>query len=207
MATIPAAHWITHSEDDVTRRPKPRAGYTILELMVVLVIILILAAIVGPSLIGFWSNNRTKAAADAVGGRLADARGAAISQGIPYRLSASPDGRMIRVSPDESEGAAQPSTDPSLRPMWQQETLPKGVVLTPTYTGTESLPDADGWVTLVTFLPDGTCREDRSEFELAEPGETALVVRVRGLTGVWTINPATAADPTGTGGMTMGAQP
>jgi Tfp pilus assembly protein FimT len=174
--------------------------------MVVMVIVLILAAIVGPSLIGFWSNNRTKAAADTLAGRLADARGAAISQGIPYRLSASPDGRMVRVSPDESEGTAQPAADPSLRPMWQQDTLPKGVVLTPTYTGAESLPDADGWVTLATFLPDGTCREDVSEFELAEPDETPLVVRIRGLTGVWTINPKSAADPTGTGGMVMGAQ-
>ena len=52
---------------------------------------------------------------------------------------------------------------------------------------------------------DGTASP--AEFELAEPGETPMVVRIRGLTGVWTINPKTAADPTGAGGMTMGAQP
>ena len=84
------------------RRRQARAGYTILELMVVIVIILILAALVAPSLLGFWGNNRTKAAADIVSARLADARGAAISHGIPYRVAASPDGTQVRVGPDEA---------------------------------------------------------------------------------------------------------
>ncbi len=187
------------------RHPHARAGYTILELVVVMVIVLILAAIVGPSLVGFWSNNRTKAAVDTVTARLSDARGAAISQGRAYRVSASPDGRMVRVSPDESEPTEQLTSEEPVTDVWQQDTLPTGVVLTPTILGEVSAADADGWTTLVTFLPDGTCREAASEFELAEPNVTPQVVRVRGLTGVWTVNAKTDANPMG--GVTMGMQP
>jgi Tfp pilus assembly protein FimT len=158
--------------------------------------VLILGAILVPSLVGFWSNNRTKAAVDITTARLSDARGAAISQGRAYRVCASPDGRQIRVCPDESELAEQLPTDSDALPFGRTDTLPDGVVLTPMQTGTaDASASADGWVTLATFLPDGTCREDASEFQLAEPDVTPQVVRVRGLTGVWTVNPATAANP------------
>lgn len=163
--------------------------------MVVLTIILILGAMIAPALLGFWSNNRTKAAVDTVTARLADARGAAISQGRSYRVCASPDGRQVRVCPDESDPSEQLASDPTAKPLVQTDTLPDTVVLTPMSTATDSQAPADGWATLVTFLPDGTCKEAVNEFQLAEPDNTPQVIRVRGLTGVWTVNPATAANP------------
>jgi prepilin-type N-terminal cleavage/methylation domain-containing protein len=179
----------------MTARRHRRSAFTIVEMMVVIAVVLILGAILIPSLVGFWSNNRTKAGVDIATARLSDARGAAISRGQAYRVCASPDGRQIRVCPDESELAEQLPTDSDAPPLVRTDTLPDGVVLTPILTGTaDATASADGWVTLVTFLPDGTCREDASEFQLAEPDVTPQVVRVRGLTGVWTVNPATATN-------------
>lgn len=186
------------------RRPPVRAGFTVLELMVVLAIILILGAIVGPSLFAFWGNNRTKAGVDMVTARLADARGAAIGQGRPYRVCIAPDGLTVRVCPDESEQTEELATEQLSPPVFEQDTLPAGVVVTPKMTGTTSAPaDTDGWTTLAVFLPDGTCRED-AEFEVGEPSNAdsaPQTVRVRSLTGVWTVNPtaATAGTVTPTG--------
>lgn len=187
----------------LTERATPRScgGYTIMELLVVMTIILILGAAIAPAMLGYWSNNRTKAGVDLATGRLADARGAAIGQGRAYRVCVSPDGRQIRVCPDESEPAEQFVTEQFSPPLVLVDTLPDTVVLTPMSTGTsDPLASADGWITLVTFLPDGTCREEAGEFHIAEPDVTPQVVRVRGLTGVWTVNPLTAANPMGTNG-------
>ncbi len=182
----------------LARRATRRSAFTVVELLVVIVIVLMLAAIMVPSMMGFWGNNRTKAAVDIATARLADARGAAITQGRAYRVCASPDGLQIRVCPDESELPEEVVAEASTGVIDRTDTLPKGVVLTPMFGGE---PSADGWTTLATFLPDGTCREIASEFRLAEPDNVAQVVRVRGLTGVWTVNPDTAANPmTTTGG-------
>jgi prepilin-type N-terminal cleavage/methylation domain-containing protein len=182
------------------RRRHHRSAFTIVEMLVVIAVIVILGAILVPSLVGFWSNNRTKAGVDITTARLSDARAAAISRGQAYRVCVSPDGRQVRVCPDESELVEQTSSGAGSTPLVRTDTLPDTVVLTPMLTSTAdgtSAPAAaeDGWVTLVTFLPDGTCRETSSEFQLAEPDVTPQVVRVRGMTGVWTVNPSTATNP------------
>lgn len=191
----------------MTRRPHRRAGYTILELMVVMIIVLIVGALVGPSLLGFWSNNRTKAAVDTITARMADARGAAISQGRSYRVCVSPDGTQVRVCPDESEPSEQLAADQTSKEVWQQDPLPKGVVVSPMSTPSAA-QSTDGWTTLVVFSPDGTCTED-STFEVAEPAApdvTPMLVSVRALTGVWTVNAANATG-SASGNTTLGAHP
>lgn len=196
----------------IRHRSQIRDGYTILELMVVMVIILIIGAIVGPSLLGFWSNNRTKAAVDTVTARMADARGAAIGQGRAYKVCVSPDGTQVRVCPDESEPSEQLTTEQPASEVWQQDPLPKGVVVTPmTISSTAAGTSADGWTTLVVFQPDGTCLED-GQFELSEPAApdvTPMQVYVRAMTGVWTVNAANTANAANPmGGTTMsGMQP
>lgn len=190
------------------RASRRRSAFTVMELLVVIAVIVILGAILVPSLIGFWSNNRTKAAADIATARLSDARGAAIAQGIPYRVCVSPNGLQVRVCPDQSGLTEQLAFDTTTVPVQRVDTLPKGVVLTPIYTGIDGvIPANDGWITLVTFLPDGTCREDASEFVLSEPEVTPLVVRVRGLTGVWAVNPGMNNLSATTGVTTMGGMP
>jgi len=146
---------------------------------------------------------------DTVTARMADARGAAISQGRAYRVCVSPDGTQVRVCPDESEPSEQLTTEQPANEVWQQDALPKGVVVTP-MSSTSTPQGSDGWTTLVVFSPDGTCPED-SQFELSEPAApdvTPMMVYVRAMTGVWTVNAANAANAGNPmGGTTSGMQP
>ena len=50
-------------------------------------------------------------------------------------------------------------------------------------TGARATGDQDDWITLGTFLPNGTCREDSMLVLIKEEGAGTLRVRVRGLTG------------------------
>jgi Tfp pilus assembly protein FimT len=175
-----------------------RTAFTLLEVLLVMVVILILGGVLMPTLLGMWSNNRTKAGADLLTARLADARGLAVAQGRPFLVQYSADLRQVRVTLDESDQTEQPADDSNRIVLGGSQELPVGVVLTPIVASTLSPAPTDGWVTLVVYQPDGTCPESM-EVEVGEPEHLdvpTITVRVRGLTGVVTANP-TAAIPAG----------
>lgn len=176
-------------------RPARRSGYTLLELMCVIAVLVILGAVILPSLAGMFLDTRVKAAADLVRGQAAIARSRAIEDGRVYQLFASPDGRRVRIGPDESELLEQ-SASATATPILVRETdLPDGVTLVPMFTGdeTQMTVSTDGWTKLVSFKPDGTCRELLARFELQEPGVQSFMVTVRGITGAVVVNPS--AEP------------
>ena len=168
-----------------------RRGFTILEILVVMAIILLLGAILLPAVAGLWGDNRTKASANMLQARLADARSYAISQGRPYQVLASSDGKQVQVAPDPAEPPEQIGSETPPPDYGATSTFPTPVTITPIYTGGDSAPSStmSGWTRLITFLPDGTCREDAMEVHLSEPDGTPLVVKVRGLTGDVAVNP------------------
>jgi type II secretory pathway pseudopilin PulG len=158
----------------------------LIELMVVLALILLVGAVVVPSLDSFMRDTNVKGAADLCVGKLADARSYAIDEGRAYRFSVNPEGTRIRVSPDELDGSGVPLESPELPPHIAELELPKGVTLSP--DGQYPAGD-DGWIKLVTYLPDGTCRETNSpDFLLKEQGTVPYMVAVRSLTGAVTVN-------------------
>ena len=171
-------------------RRSPRSGYTILELLVVITILLILGAVVLPSITGMARDTKGQAAADAVRGHAALARSRAVEDGRAYQLLVWPDGTRLRVAPDESEQPEQPADGTATPALIRETALPPTVTLVPISFGTDQqqTTDANGWIKLATFKPDGTCLEDGVQFELREPGAAALVVNVRGLTGSVTVN-------------------
>src|SRR5688572_26091868 len=69
-----------------------RSGYTLFELIVVMAILLLLAAIILPSVGAFR-------------GELAVARARAMEEGRPYRVAISQDGKRIRRAPDGADFA------------------------------------------------------------------------------------------------------
>ena len=176
-----------------------RRGFTILEILVVMAIILLLGAILLPTVGAFWGNNRTKASANMLQARLADARSYAIAQGRPYQVLASPDGTQVKVAPDASEPPEQIGSETPSYDFSAESTFPIPVTISPIYTGADSTAssDASGWIRLVTFLADGTCREDSMEVHLIEEKSTTIVVRVRGLTGDVSVNPMKADGTSG----------
>ena len=170
-------------------RPSPRSGFTILEILVVVVVILILGAVILPTINTFWADGRTKAAVDSTQTRLAEARSNAVNHGRNYQLLASPDGRQIRVAADPSE-QMETGEDGSAAPEFGITiTFPETVTLVPeTLVSNGSSENTSGWTLLVTYKPDGTCVEENVEFSINEPGVTPQVFRIRGMTGTVAVN-------------------
>lgn len=178
-------------------RPARRRGYTLLEMLCVIAVLVILGAAILPTLTGMFRDTRVQAAGDMVRGWASEARARAIDDGRSYQLFASPDGRRLRVAPDELEQAEQPADGTAPPALVRETALPDAVTLVPMTTGDDTAAAADGWVKLFTYKPDGTCKEAVARFELREPGVRSLTVTVRGLTGSVVVNPA---DPLTGGG-------
>ena len=161
-----------------------RAGYTLMELIIVMAILLILGAMLAPTFSATSRDSRVKTGADIVRGRMDEARANAIEDARPYRFSISADGSRVRVTPEGfEEGMVQPANDDENPPFFAEDELPKGVTAVPIGDGAGPMADGDGWVRLATFLPDGTCKEDHAILEVREAGVHPMVVTLRGLTG------------------------
>lgn len=163
---------------------RPRRGFTLFELILVLALLLLLAAVIIPSLSAFRGDSRPRAAADMIRSELAVARARAMEEGRPYRVAISTDGTRIRRAPDSPEfdttSAASASGGSASAVDYPFEHVTASVVveqegMEPASTGT--------WVTIAVVKPDGTCREETTLVMLKETDGGALYVRIRGLTG------------------------
>ncbi len=180
------------------RKPRRRA-YTLFELVLVLVIVVVMAAIAYPSLDSMYASFRMTQAADQIRARWADARSHAMNEGQAYRFAVIPNKGNFRVAPDTPNywaGGGEPAaSDPNNPPLVIDETLPKGVRFCTTDSwqsaasdavGDSSLPtgtiDPGSWSNAVTFLPDGTAKED-VEIVFTARGTRPIVLKLRALTG------------------------
>ncbi|HEY1187339.1 MAG TPA: prepilin-type N-terminal cleavage/methylation domain-containing protein [Gemmata sp.] len=175
----------------MSRTARPRPAFTLIELLAVLAVIIIMAAVLVPSLSAFRGDSHQRAGADVVRAELAHARARARDEGRPYRVAVSEDGARIRREPDGPEfGAATAASVPGGEAVveypFDHATVRVEVA--------EGAPPAGegGWVTVALVLPDGTCREDQVFLAIrdtSKPGAGAdsdrdvVYVRVRGLTG------------------------
>ncbi len=174
------------------RRPPARAGFTLVEVLLVMAILVAVGAILAPSFTTFSGDTKVKAAGDAIRARATEARGAAIGENRAYKLAVSTDGRRVRVAPDDMAFGSQAQTDEDGDgPLVAEDDLPTGVTATPLFdAGQQAAADDGGWVRVATFNPDGTCRDDQAVIEVREQGVAAVWVRIRGLTGGATVGPA-----------------
>lgn len=162
-----------------------RRGFTLLEILLVMAVLLILAAVTIPSLSSLYGNVRQRAAADVVRARLADARALAMETGTAYRVAISADNTKIRVGPDGADfGDLPASAQATGTAKVIESTLEKATV----ERGIEpdeppAVVDASGWMTVVTFLHDGTCKEDTVMVRILEGDFPPLRIQIRGVTG------------------------
>jgi prepilin-type N-terminal cleavage/methylation domain-containing protein len=184
-------------------RPDPRPGFTLIEVLAVLAVLVILGAVLVPSTASLWGNTYQQAAADDLRGRLADARGLAMEHGVPYRLAVHQDGARLRLAPegpDFASAAAAEQTSATTKVL--EVKLEKATVSVVHEMGDMTgTADGDGWQTIATFLPDGTCREGTVLVNVNQDTFPPLVIQVRGVTGAVKVLPA------GSGTNTPGAKP
>jgi type II secretory pathway pseudopilin PulG len=179
---------------------RARPAYTLFEVVLVLALLVILAALAYPSLDGMYADFKLTQAADQLRACWSRARAQAIDEGRSYRFCVLKNKGNFRAAPDSSDfwsgsGSPAPSNDPNDQPLVIDEALPKGIRFsTPeNYSansqdpgGDSSMPpgkvDSGSWTNLFTFLPNGTASDD-VDIVLDLPRARPVLVRLRGLTG------------------------
>jgi type II secretory pathway pseudopilin PulG len=165
-----------------------------MELLLVLAILVVVAAISFPSIEGMYVHIRTKAAADAVRSAWASARAHAMNEAQPYRFAVLPGHGNYRVAPDGQNywnGEDPEPQDPNNPPLVLKGSLPQGYRFSTgdaseAPTGDSALADdavtPDMWSRQVTFMPDGTALEDVA-VTIESQGSKPVTLYLRGLTG------------------------
>src|SRR5262245_14102626 len=174
-----------------------REGYTLLELLLVMAIIVIMMAIAIPSLAPLFAEFRMDAAADTAKAGLNTARSQAVEEGQSYAFAIIPGKGNYRVAPDSPgywSGTGNPQMDEGeQRSLVVQDHLPKGVIFTDspdaarpdegeqTVLGDDEIGSTQ-WKKVAVFLPDGTALETKDIGLLGVSGPP-MTVCVRCLTG------------------------
>jgi prepilin-type N-terminal cleavage/methylation domain-containing protein len=164
---------------------RPSSGFTLLELMLVMAIILVAAALTVPAIDAMLGDGKVKAARDVVRGKWADARGRAMREGRPYKFSIIENTGKYRVEPED---ATEPSDGDDDGFTYQDEgELPPGVLFTkdPNSVGTASGAGSDYEVLLV-YLPTGEARAD-VQVLFGKEGGRPIGLQLRAITGAVTM--------------------
>jgi prepilin-type N-terminal cleavage/methylation domain-containing protein len=177
----------------------PRRGYTLIEIMLVLALLVVLAALALPVLDLFQAGPRLTAATDTVREFLTQARTRAIQDRRPYRFAVKDGSGDFRVAPDSSDfwPDSPSSSIPALAddaPFVVEGTLPPKVVFDVAGSGAGS--GGGDWTAVVTFQADGTASAD-GQVCFRTAGAAPVTLRLRAATGLIASVPLTHLCPAG----------
>jgi len=183
-----------------------RAGYTLLEIVMVVALLVVLTGLTLPSIDALFADGRLEAAGDMIRARMADARSMAMEQGKPFRFGYVPGSGKFQIAADDSSlwnSVSDVGTVDSDDQVAGE--LPQGILF-----GTDSgsisggHPSSSGsWQVGGVFLPDGTARGDNNAdgtsnddatFYYGNAGFSPMAVRLRGLTGIVRVFDPTAPE-------------
>jgi len=183
-----------------------RLGFTLVELLLVLVVLATLAALTVPAALRLFDDYALRESAEAIRGDLERARIDAVETGVIYEFRAEAGGDRWVVVPAERETATVAGVQSTEWVPVRGGTLAEGVTFPstsalvptaarPTAEYFEGLPNAPElgqaqWSAPIRFSPDGTAAA-ASVTIAAEDGRT-VTVSVRALTGAPTIEPVQA---------------
>jgi prepilin-type N-terminal cleavage/methylation domain-containing protein len=166
-----------------------RRGFTIIELLIVLAILIVLGVVLVPSVTSFEGNVKQRGAADQFRARLAEAHAKAMERGIPFRVGMMTTNNQsrIRVAPDgDLFDSAQPSTDNGPDSTVTDDTLDSKVTLSINLDQGDdrNTPSSGGWTTIATMKATGDIRESLPVTVTFKQGDfQPIQIQIRGLTG------------------------
>lgn len=165
---------------------RQRHAFTLVEILLVVVIILIVTSISVPVIRSMLVDSRSTAAGDMVRGRLAEARSRAMEDGRPWRVAMLSGTGVIQLAPEESADWEQVAQDSIEKIDLIRDQLPPDIVFALTSEGIASSSGApsagSSWETIAVYLPAGDAREDRTVY-FGNAGFLPRRAIVRGLTG------------------------
>jgi type II secretory pathway pseudopilin PulG len=173
--------------------PPTRKGYTVLEVVIVIAVLIVLGGVLVPTLSSYNGNTRQKATADLIRARIVEGRAKAMEQGAWYRLAISQDNSRIRLAPDGGVGGTDFSSltpgDPDAPDAKVVEDkldhATAELILDPSDTRT---PDGN-WLTIMTVGPEGICKENNTTISIKEAEFQPIFIQVRGIVGSSAIVP------------------
>lgn len=176
-------------------RPSARSGYTLLEVLLVMTIMVSLLAIAGPTMTAMYGDIRVKAAADQVREAWTDCRAYSIDEGRAYRFAVQPNTGKFRLAPDAAEfwggsagATSYGSDDAALPPHIKEGELNGGIQ----FNVAEGIGETsgDGWTSVAIFLPDGTGDADREVTLQGNDDSRPILIRLRAMTGAVSVRNA-----------------
>ena len=188
--------------DNPELRPQRQSGYTLLELLFVLAILLLLAGMAWPRVQGLYERHQLQSATEDVRVRLTGTRFRAIDSGLIYQFRYEPGGQNYIVVPYDvvtgtsaDEGTQQqPPTYVGRLPASMRFEAPDGVAVTTEQMGSGGLAYIDtagelrdtAWSAPILFIPDGTATDDA--FDVIDEEDRFMRLSVRGLTAAVTVS-------------------
>ena len=172
-----------------------RSAFSLMELIIVLAILIIVAAMSAPTLIRTMSGQKLDRAADLVRARMGQARVDAIRTGQVTALFYQIDGAAMDVAPFNAEqlkrleAAPVDETNRSSNMDFRDNRLPRGIQFTSSHTSNDAraaqtmadIAFRPGQMRPILFYPDGTSQNAKLILQNAE-GD-AIQINLRGLTG------------------------
>ncbi len=155
------------------------AGFTLLELILVMIVLFILAGVAAPRFSDFFPALQVRKTADRIFAWARKARSDAALTGARHRLVLDAEGKRYWIE-FEPRPLKEPFVFRKLGGSWDEETYPDDVVL----ESLEGLEDDQGFKVL-TFRPDGTA-EDATIVVANDRGDRRTI-RVAGATSQVTI--------------------
>ena len=179
------------------RSAAPRPGFTLIELMLVVAIMVVIAAVAAPSIQRSFTRTALQKGADRVRVAMGQARVKAIRSGEEYAVFYMQTGSWFNVAPyskfsEQADLASrrQRMADEGKNSNFEEDLLPKGIKFTSSETDVNSRAasilassEANGSALgMILFYPDGTAQDARLVLENEK--QDFIQLDLRGLTGM-----------------------